>query len=68
MLEISCENCGRKFWVEGYTTADSWAEPGEVITDLKLMDETDELCSCLQKGEPFWVVNEEHEMFPDDVM
>lgn len=67
-LEIACEKCGEHFLVTGYTTPDSRTEPGEVITDLELLDETDELCGCLLEGESFWVVNEDHETFPDDVM
>lgn len=65
MLEIVCDNCGAHFVVKGYTTPDSWTEPGDVVTDLELNDDTEELCGCLMKGESFWVVNEE---FDDDVI
>lgn len=67
-LEIVCDNCGKRFIVEGYTTSDSFTDPGEVITDLELVDDTDELCHCLQSGESFWVTDEAHERFDDDVI
>ena len=68
MLEITCDNCAKKLWVKGYTTPDGWSEPGEVVTDLELVDEEDELCTCLQEGEGFWVSDESYESFPDDVI
>lgn len=68
MLEIVCENCGTHYFVKGYTTADSWTEPGEVVTDLELTDDTEDLCDCLKGGESFWVVDEEHAVFDDDVI
>ncbi len=67
-LEICCDNCGQRFIVVGYTTADSFTEPGEVVTDLELLDDDEQLCECLEQGGQFWVVNEDHETFPDDVI
>lgn len=67
-LLVTCDNCGSSFWVEGFTTPDSWTEPGEVVTDLVLLDDTEKLCDCLNDGESFGVEDEEHETFPDDVM
>lgn len=65
MLYIECDKCKKRFWVEGYTTPDSWTEPGEVVTDL----ETDEdLCECLNDGETFNVIEESLETFDDDVI
>lgn len=68
MLQIACEECGRRFWVDGYTTPDSFTEPGEVVTDLEPVDEDDALCLCLQDGSEFSVVAEEHPTFDDDVI
>ena len=67
-LEITCDNCGAQVWVKGYTTLDSWTDPDEAVTDLELVDDMDELCACLEEGESFWVSDEEHETFPDDVI
>ncbi len=68
MLEVTCDKCGKVFFVKGHTTADSWTEPGEVVTDLKLLDETETLCDCLMNGESFCVTDEEHEICDDDVI
>lgn len=65
MLKVECEKCKQKFWVKGHTTPDSWEEPGEVVTDL---ESKNDLCQCLQDGEGFTVVDEEHETFDDDVI
>ena len=68
MLEIVCGECGRHFHVEGYPTLDGETEPGEVVTDLELCDDSEELCECLLSGEAFVVVDEEYDTFPDDVI
>jgi hypothetical protein len=65
MLEVECEKCKRHFSVEGHTTADSYTEPGEVVTELAC---DDELCQCLQDGGEFTVVDESHRTFDDDVI
>ena len=65
MLEVECEKCKRRFFVKGWTTPDSWSEPGEVVTELECEDE---LCECLQSGEGFTVVDESHATFDDDVI
>lgn len=65
MLYIECEKCKKRFWVKGYTTPDSWSEPGEVVTDL---ESDDDLCECLNDGEAFSVIEESLETFDDDVL
>lgn len=65
MLEVECETCKQRFWVKGYTTADSHMEPGEVVTELEC---NDPLCEHLEAGGSFAVVNEEHATFYDDVI
>jgi len=68
MLTIQCDKCKQTFNVDGYTTPDTWDEPGEVITELELIDETESLCDCLIDGETFTVLDESHETFDDDVI
>lgn len=65
MLQIECEVCKRRFWVEGHTTPDIWTGPGEVVTELI---SEDELCPCLNDGGSFEVVDESHQQFDDDVL
>lgn len=63
MLHIECENCGKRFWVEGYTTPDSWMEPGETVTEL---ESDEELCECINEGGDWILLDEEHQTFGDD--
>lgn len=67
-LEIVCDKCGKHFWVDGWTTPDSFEEPGEVVSELKPLDEEIELCECLNDGESFAVIDEEDPAFDDDVI
>lgn len=64
MLQVECEKCKQRFWVKGYTTPDTWEEPGEVCTDL---ESDDDLCEHLDNGEAFTVVDDSHREFPDDM-
>ena len=65
MLQIVCDACKCSFWVKGYTTPDTFDEPGEVVTEL----ESDaKLCDCLENGGTFTIVNEEQQTFLDDVI
>ena len=64
-LEIQCNKCQQTFHVKGYTTPDSYYEPGEVVTDL---ESDDPLCECLNDGCEFTVLSEDAEYFDDDVI
>lgn len=64
-LEIQCNNCQRKFHVEGYTTPDSFYEPGEVVTELESMEP---LCECLNDCGEYMVLSEDIQCFDDDVI
>lgn len=65
MLEVECDKCKQRFWVKGHTTADSYTDPGEVVTEL---ESNDPLCSHLDDGDSFTVVDEYHATFDDDVI
>jgi hypothetical protein len=65
MLTIRCHGCGAVFDVEGYTTPDTWFEPGEVVTELRCHTA---LCICLRNGENYEVLSESHQTFDDDVL
>ena len=67
MLVIECGECHKQFVVKGYTTPDSFSEPGEVVTELETCDD-EELCDCLKNGIEFNILDEDYEQFDDDVI
>lgn len=68
MIQIECEKCNQRFWVEGYTTADSLDEPGEVVLAIETREDChwDEVCDCLKAGGDYEITDEEHDYYHDD--
>lgn len=66
MILIECRICKEQFWVRGYTTGDSWDEPGEIVTELIPSDDSMPLCDCLNDGGEWELLDEEIPQHDDD--
>jgi len=57
-LKVRCCKCKGSLWVRGYSTPDTFHEPGEVVTELAPLNGAD-LCQCLMDGEEYEIVDED---------
>ena len=64
MLQIECDTCKEKFWVKGYSTFDTFTEPGELVIDDK--EDFSECCQHIKDGAAYEVVDSSHDDIYDD--
>lgn len=65
-LQIKCVVCGKKFWVDGHQTPDSFTDPGEtIISDFASFEDC---CEHIRETGSFDVTDYEMETFSDDVI
>lgn len=63
MLLIQCDKCKEKFWIEGYTTPDTFEEPGEVVISDR--ETFEECCEHIQADTSAFTIIDEQDPTDD---